>query len=171
MVKTEHNLSFIWNFMSLNKSLSSSTQLLSQQVDFQVSILPFPRTGESPPLGSPYHRQREAICRQVIGLVRILGTLGGRKQVSSIRGHCPLSPCRQTQGMGLSLTEKWGAGCSSPWVGKGKENYWFFLSLLGEFGMPLFSSCPCVHLLGGFYFKLFSLVTLRDKSFLLSALV
>lgn len=160
--------------MSLNQSLSSSTQLLSKQVDFQVSISPFPGTGESSPPGSLCHRQREAICRQVIGLVRILGTLRGRKQVSGIRGHCPLSPCRQTQGVGLSLTEEWGCWMqhSMGWEGKGE------LLILpvsswrnGGFGMPLFSSCPCVHLLGGFYFKLFNLVTLRDKSFLLSALV
>lgn len=118
MVKTEHNFSFIWNFISLNQPLCSSTQLLSKQVDFPVSISQFPRTGESPPLGSLDQSQRGAICRQGISLVRILGTLGERKQGSGIRGCCPLSACRQTQGVGLSLTEEWDAGCSSPWLGR-----------------------------------------------------
>lgn len=118
MVKTEDDLSFIWNFISLNQPPSSSTQLLSKQVYFQVSISQFPRTGESPPLGSLDHSQRGAICRQVIGLVRILGTLGERKHISDIRGHCPLPSHRQTQGLGLLLTEEWDAGCSSPWLGR-----------------------------------------------------
>lgn len=129
MVKTEHNLSFIWNFISLNQPLCSSTQLLSQQVDFQVNISQFPRTGESPPLGSLDHSQRGTTCRQVISLVRILGTLKERKQGSGIRDYCPLSACRQTQGVGLRRTGCW---MQQSMVGEGKENYWFFLSVPGE---------------------------------------
>lgn len=87
LVKTEHDLSFTWDFICLNQPLSSFTQLLFKQLDFQVSISHFPRTGESPPTpGSLDRSQRGAICRQVTSFARPLGPLGERKQeVSDIR--------------------------------------------------------------------------------------
>lgn len=97
MVKTEHNLSFIWNFIPLNQPLSSC---FPNKLIFQWA---FPC---SPGLENPHPGQSGTLPQR--SNVQTSNQLGhnpgctGRKKTGSGGGGCsPLSPFRQSQGVSL----------------------------------------------------------------------
>lgn len=149
MVKTEHNLSFIWNFMSLNQPLSSSTQLLSKQVVLQVSISQFPRTGESPSQASWTIAKGKQSADWL--LVWSESWVHWEKKIRFQVLEAALPFYLGDSGCGSVL--HWRMGC---WM----QQCMGELVILptsswrnGGFGMPLFSSCSRALLHGGFYFK------------------